>query len=316
MIEKKLLERIEEKEKRLRRLRPLDRQQLMLLKREMEIEYAYNSASIEGNSLSLDETRLVLEEGITIKGKPLREHFDVINQKEAMDKLEEWVKNGRMRIREEDILELHRITMKGISNEWAGRYKTVQNRVLGSSVRRTPPYLVKEEMEKLVEFINKNPERLHPVEMAAVSHQMLARIHPFLDGNGRTARLLSNLILMGHGYPPNTILNKERKKYFETIEKAHLGNPAPFVNFFARSLERMLDLYLNALVPTTKDNELVPLSTLARETPYSQEYLSLLARKGRLSAVKIDGSWNSSREKLRKYLESVGKKMKVDEVKE
>ena len=95
MIEKKLLERIEEKEKRLRRLRPLDRQQLMLLKREMEIEYAYNSASIEGNSLSLDETRLVLEEGITIKGKPLREHFDVINQKEAMDKLEEWVKKGK-----------------------------------------------------------------------------------------------------------------------------------------------------------------------------------------------------------------------------
>jgi len=311
MIEKRLLERIEEKKRSLQKLRPLDSHQLMLLKREMEIEYAYNTASIEGNSLTLDETRLVLEEGITIKGKPLREHFDVINQKEAMDKLEEWVKEKKD-IREEDILELHRITMKGISNHWAGRYKTVQNRVLGSSVRRTPPYLVKEEMERLVEFINKNLERLHPVELAAVAHQMLAKIHPFLDGNGRTARLLSNLILMRYGYPPNTILNKERKKYFETIEKAHLGNRAPFVNFFARSLERMLDLYLNALVPTTKNNELIPLSVLAKETPFSQEYLSLLARKGRLSAVKIGGIWNSSREKVRKYLKSV-KKIQVDE---
>ncbi len=312
MIEKKLLERIEQKKRRLQKLRPLDRHQLMLLKREMEIEYVYNSASIEGNSLTLEETRLVLEEGITIKGKPLREHFDVINQKEAMDRLEEWVK-GKKDIREDDILELHSITMKGISNHWAGRYKTFQNRVLGSSVRRTPPYLVKEEMENFVIFINRNPGNLHPIELAAVAHQMLAKIHPFLDGNGRTARLLSNLILMRHGYPPNIILNKERKKYFETIEKAHLGNREPFVNFFARSLERMLDLYLSALVPTTKGNELVPLSILAKQTPYSQEYLSLLARKGRLSAVKIGGAWNSSRERIREYLESVGKKIQVDE---
>lgn len=308
MINEKLLKRIGEKKKQLQKIRPLDKHQLMLLKREMEIEYIYNSTTIEGNSLTLDETRLVLEEGITIKGKPLREHFDVINQKEAMEKLERWVKERREKIEENDILELHRITLKGISNMWAGKYKTVQNRVLGSSVKRTPPYMVKEEMKGLVHFINKNPEKLHIIELAAAAHQILAKIHPFLDGNGRCARLLSNMILMKNGYPPNTILNKERKKYFETIEKAHLGNRIPFVNFFSRSLERMLDLYLNALVPTTKDNELLPLSTLSKETPYSQEYLSLLVRKGRLSAVKIDGVWNSSREKIRKYLDSINKK--------
>jgi len=308
MTDKEILKRIEEKKKRLQELRPLDKHQLMLLKKEMEIEYIYNSTTIEGNSLTLNETRLVLEEGITIKGKPLREHFDVINQKEAMEKLEKWVKERRAIIKEDDILELHRITLKGISNMWAGKYKTVQNRVLGSSVKRTPPYMVREEMEGLVHFINKNPEKLHIIELAAVAHQILAKIHPFLDGNGRCARLLSNMILMKNGYPPNTILNKERKKYFETIEKAHLGNKIPFVNFFAKSLERMLDLYLNALVPTTKNNELLPLSTLAKETPYSQEYLSLLVRKGRLSAVKVDGVWNSSREKIREYLDSINKK--------
>lgn len=308
MIDEKLLKRIEEKKKRLQKLRPLDKHQLMLLKRETEIEYIYNSTTIEGNSLTLNETRLVIEEGITIKGKPLREHFDVINQKEAMEKLERWVKEKRVTIKEDDILELHRITLKGISDMWAGKYKTVQNRVLGSSVKRTPPYMVKEKMGELVHFISKNPEKLHIIELAAIAHQILAKIHPFLDGNGRCARLLSNMILMKNGYPPNTILNKERKKYFEAIEKAHLGNKSPFVIFFAKSLERMLDIYLNALVPTTKDNELLPLSTLAKETPYSQEYLSLLVRKGRLSGVKIDGVWNTSREKIRKYLDSINKK--------
>jgi len=305
IIEEMLMKRILEKKKKLEKLRPLNVYQLSLLKKQMWIEFIYNSTSIEGNSLTLDETRLVLEEGITIKGKPLQEHYDVTNQKEAMEKLDGWVKRGKHTVSEGDILELHWISLKGISNEWAGRYKTVENRVLGSAVKRTPPYMVKEEMNKLVSFINDNPEDLNPVEMAAVSHQIIARIHPFLDGNGRCARLLSNMILMMNGYPPNTIINKERKKYFETIEKAHKGNRGPFVNFFARSLERMLDLYLNALVPTDKNNELVPLSMLCKETPYSQEYLSLLARKGRFSAVKVNGVWHSSREKLKEYLNSL-----------
>ncbi len=308
MIDKEMMRRIEEKMGNLNRLRPLDKHQLMLLEREMEIEYVYNSTSIEGNSLTLDETRMVLEEGMTIKGKPLGEHFDVINQKEAMEKLEKWVDESRKTIDEEDIIELHRMTMKGISNEWAGKYKTMPNRVLGSRVKRTPPYTVKEEMEKMVEFINKNPENVHPVEIAATAHQILAKIHPFLDGNGRCSRLLSNLILMKNGYPPNIILNKERKKYFETLEKAHLGNMKVFVDFFARGVERMLDLYLNALTPSTRENELVSLAELSKETPYSQEYLSLLARRNRLSAVKVDGVWHSSREKMKKYLEFIKKK--------
>jgi Fic family protein len=308
MTEKNLLKSVEEKKKKLDRLRPLDSHQLALLRKEIEIEFVYNSTSIEGNSLTLDETRLVLEEGITIKGKPVREHFDVINQKEAMETLESWVREKRKDIEEKDILQLHAITLRGISKEWAGRYKTAPNRVLGSKVKRTPPYMVKEEMGKFVAFINKNPEKLHPVELAAVAHQMLAKIHPFLDGNGRCARLLSNLILMRNGYPPNTILNRERKKYFDTLESAHLGNNGPFVSFFARGVERMLDIYLNALVPATRENELIPLSELAKETPYSQEYLSLLARRGRLSAVKLDGIWHSSRERLKAYEE--GRKRK------
>ncbi len=304
MMENELLERIEKKKKRLDSMRPLDAYQLGILKKRLEIEYVYNSTSIEGNSLTLDETRLVLEEGMTIRGKPLREHLDVVNQREAMEMLEDWIKNGKKKVSEEDILKLHSITLKGISDEWKGRYKTVENRVLGSRVKRTPPYLVRKEMKGLVVMINSNPKNLHPVELSAIAHQVIAKIHPFLDGNGRCARLLSNLLLMRDGYPPNTILNKERKKYFETIEKAHLGKPEGFVNFFARSVERMLDLYLNAFTPTTRGNEMLRLSDIAKETPHSQEYLSLLARRGRMSAIKIDGVWYSSRENIAGYKKS------------
>ncbi|MBL7206736.1 MAG: Fic family protein [Candidatus Aenigmarchaeota archaeon] len=306
MIEKNLLERIEEKKRKLSAIRPLDKHQVMLLKREMEIEYVYNSTNIEGNSLTLDETRLVIEEGMTIKGKPLREHFDVINQKDAMDRIEILAKKKMMK--EADILELHRITMKGISNYWAGKYKTSPNRVLGSKVKRTSPYKVREEMNVLIKMINRNPEKLNIIELAAIAHQIFVKIHPFIDGNGRTARLLSNLILIKNNYPPNTILNKERKKYFDNLERAHLGNKKPFVDFFARGVERMLDLYLNALLPSTRENELLSLSELSKETLYSQEYLSLLARRNKLSTVKIDGIWYSSRERIKKYMDSLRKK--------
>lgn len=304
MIEETLWERIEKKRKRLTSLRPLDKHQLELIKKQLEIEYVYNSTSIEGNTLSLNETRLILEEGITIKGKSLREHLDVTNQMEAMKFIEILVKKRNKVVKVDDVLELHQITLKGISNQWAGKYKTSQNRILGSRLKTTPPYQVPEEMRHLVKAINRNPYKYNAIELAAYVHHELVRIHPFLDGNGRAARLLANLILLRKGYPPNIILNKDRKKYFDSLEKAHFGDLKVFMNFFARGVERSLSLYLNALLPTTKSTVLVPLAELAKETRYSQEYLSLLARKGRLPSVKIDGIWNSTRKDLEEYVKS------------
>jgi len=299
IIDKELYERILEKKKQLALLRPLDKEQLKLIKEQIEVEYAYNSTAIEGNTLSLNETRLILEEGMTISGKSLREHLDVINQKEAISWIESFIKN-KDRIKEADIIEMHRLTLKSISNNWAGKYKTSQNRIVGSKLKTTPPYKVHSEMDALAHKINNNKE-FNAIELAAYAHHELVKIHPFIDGNGRTARLLMNLILMQEGYPLVVIIKKERKKYFDSLERAHFGNFKDFFNFVARAVERSLNLYLNALTPTTKETELIPLRELAKETKYSQEYLSLRARQNKLNATKINGVWHATRKDMKDY---------------
>jgi len=306
MISQKLYRRILERKKALDSFRPLNKLQLQRIKEEFLVEYVHNSTAIEGNTLTLNETRLVLKEAITIGGKSLREHLDVTNQKEAIGCIESFVKK-RKKVKEADILILHRITLKGISDYWAGRYKTSQNRILGSKLKTTSPYKVNSEVGNLIYFINNNPKKYSPIELAAYTHHELVKIHPFVDGNGRAARLLCNLILMSKGYPPITIRVKERNKYFGCLEKAHFGNLRPFANFIALRVEESLMIYLNAFVKTTKKNELLPLSILSKEMPYSQEYLSLLARKGILPATKINGIWHSSREEIERYTESVRK---------
>lgn len=304
LISEKLYKRILERKKILDSYRPLDKLQLHKLKEEFLVEYVYNSTSIEGNTLTLNETKLVLQEGITIGGKSLREHLDVTNQKEAINYIETFIK-GKKEIKEADIITLHRITLKGISDYWAGRYKTSQNRIVGSKHKTTPPYKVSSEMNSLIYVINKNPRKYNPIELAAAVHHELARIHPFVDGNGRTARLFCNLILINKGYAPIIIRTKERKKYFDSLEKAHFGNLKLFINFIGLRVEESLMRYVSALAKTTKENELLPLSVLAKETTYSQEYLSLLARRGILPATKIDDVWHSSREEIKKYMQRI-----------
>ncbi|MEA3378156.1 MAG: Fic family protein [Nanoarchaeota archaeon] len=302
MVRKELYERILEKKRQLNKLRPLNKLQLNKIKENFLIRYVYDSTSIEGNTLTLNETKLVLQEGITIGGKSLREHLDVVNQKEAIEWIEEFAKKKR-KIHEADILFLQRITLKGISNYWAGRYKTSQNRIVGSKLKTTPPYKVNNEMGNLIYQINNNPQKFNSIELAAYAHHELVRIHPFVDGNGRVARLLCNLILIKHNFPPIVIRVNDRKKYFDTLEKAHFGKLELFANFIALRVEESLMVYLNAFTKTTKNNELLPLGEISKETPYSQEYLSLLARKGKLPATKIEGVWHSTREEIKKYIE-------------
>lgn len=306
MLSQRLYERIREKKKALDSLRPLDKLQLQRVREEFLMEYVYNSTSIEGNTLTLNETRLVLKEGITIGGKTLREHLDITNQEEAIDWIEGFLKRKK-EVKEADILTLHRITLKGISNYWAGRYKTSQNWIAGSRLKPTPPYKVRSEMGNLVHSLKDNPEKYNPIELASFAHHELARIHPFVDGNGRVARLLCNLILMRKGYLPITILARDKKKYFDCLEKAHFGNLKVFAEFIALRVEESLIHYLTALTRTKKKNELLPLSVLAEETPHSQEYLSLLARRGMLAATKINGVWHSTREEIRRYKQRIKK---------
>lgn len=292
----KILQRLEEKRDLLDKKRPLPKEVLLKLREQMLIEETYNSNAIEGNTLTLKETRLVLETGITIAGKSLREHFEVTNHRDAIIFLEGLVKNKK--IKENDILAIHSIISKEIEKEFAGRYRRGQVRILGT--RYLPPnYLrVPQLMEGLIRWINGNPEKIHLIELAALAHYKLAAIHPFYDGNGRTARLLMNLILMQHGWPSAIVPFNERKRYFNSLEKADQNNYLPFVNLMAQFIECSLDLYLAAIGKLGKE---LPLTELAKYTSYSADYLSLLARRGELAATKRGKVWFSTKEAVQEY---------------
>lgn len=296
IIDGKLLEKINKKKKDLDSMRPLSKAALEMLRKQFEIELTYNSNAIEGNTLTLRETRLVLEHGITIKGKSLKEHFEAINHKEAIVYIEDYI--GR-EISEELVKKLHEIVLSKINDEESGRYRKVNVRILGAV--KTPPGFEKVHalMKSFVEYAKDNPEKLSPVEFAAILHYKLVSIHPFVDGNGRVSRLLMNMQLMKNGYPITIVLRNDRKKYYDCLKEADMGNIKPFVDFIGYCVNRSLDIYLSAF---TKGVEYISLAEAAKGTPHSQEYLSLLARKGKLEAIKLGRNWVTTRKAIENYV--------------
>ena len=294
-------DRILEKKRRLDAHRPLTSSTVRKVEREMEVEYIFNSNAIEGNTIKLRETQLILERGLTIQGKSLREHLEVRNHPRAIKYLE---KKTRRALKQQDILILHQIIMKGIDDE-AGSFRSAEVRIAGADFIPPPAYEVSHLIARLVDWCNRNPDEFRPIELAAILHHRFVSIHPFHDGNGRVARLLMNLELTRSGYPIAVILNVDRKKYYDTLKKADNGDPTSFVNFVASTVERSLDLYLRALEPTGKQDKLLSLREAAKMTPYTQEYLSLLARKRRIAAVKVGRTWMLTQRELRRYLKEV-----------
>jgi len=159
-----------------------------------------------------------------------------------------------------------------------------------------------EEIKELLEWLRRNPEELRPVEVAAVFHHRFVSVHPFDDGNGRVARLLMNLLLIKQGYPFTVVRNYDRRRYYDTLRNADGGDLAPFVNFIGRCVEESLDLYLSAVEATDEKKQFLSLAEAAKLTPYSAEYLSLLARKGLIAAVKIGKDWHVTSEALNEYM--------------
>lgn len=306
-LKSKIFQRLETKKAILDKSRPLPKSVLLKLREQMIIELTYNSNAIEGNTLTLKETRLVLEEGITITGKSLREHFEANNHRDAMLLLENLIK--KRKIGERDILAIHGIILKNIEKEFSGRYRHGQVRILGS--KHLPPNYLKvpQLMEELIPWINKNPEKLGVVEFSALAHYRLVKIHPFYDGNGRTARLLMNLILMKAGYPWVIVPVNDRKRYFDALEKADEGDYVPFVNLMGQFIEHSLDLYLSA-IGKAEEKEL-PLSRLAPKTSYGANYLSLLARRGELEATKRGKVWFSTLAAVKNYQKNRERKRKT-----
>ena len=271
----------------LRSHRPLPEDVTRRLEQQLRLYHTYHSNAIEGNTLTLKETRLVLEQGVTIGGKSLREHLEATDNARAFDWI--WAK-ARSRPRMDHILlqELHAIVARG-TLESAGRYRTHQVWIGGSSHVPPPPGQIVSLLDQVFEEL---PRIREPPLRSVYLHHRLAFIHPFQDGNGRAARLAANLLLLGAGYPPVVLRVQDRRRYYACLEQADRGRYGPFAAFVVRALDESLVLFLAATDPR---RALMPLRQLARGSPYSQEYLSLRARQGVLEAVKIDDVWHSSR---------------------
>ncbi|WP_440948298.1 Fic family protein [Methanosarcina sp. T3] len=301
LIQEELLVRINEKMKQLNSMRPIPADTLGRLHEEMRLVHTYHSNAIEGNTLTLQETKLILEEGLTIGGKSLREHLEVSNNAKAFDRMEELAKKKRS-IDHIVIQEIHEIVTRSILED-AGRYRTRNVRITGAVKSPLDWSKIVKLMDELIEKVAES--KAHPIETASFLHHRFVEIHPFSDGNGRVARLLTNLYLIARDYPPVVLKKEDRKKYYRSLRAADSGNLGPFANFIAKAVDENLTLYLS--ISGGKD-ELMPLKELATETPYSQEYLSLRARQGLLDAVKIGKTWHSSKRAIEQYLSEHGNK--------
>jgi len=242
-IPNNFFENLDAKKRILDSKRPLPKATLKSLEENFKLEWTYNSNAIEGNTLTLKETKVVLE-GITIGGKTMREHLEAINHNEAITFLEELI-NDTNELTEIDIKNIHAIVLKGIDSENAGRYRTENVIISGASHIPPESIIVPELMEKLIYRYDDWKEKYHPIVVSSLLHAEFVKIHPFIDGNGRTARLLMNFEAMKNGYPPIIIKREQRHNYYDALDKGALtGDYTDFVKLVAKQAEEMLDLYL------------------------------------------------------------------------
>ena len=225
--------------------RPLPKNTLKSLEEKNILDWTYNSNAIEGNTLTLRETKVVLE-GITIGGKSVKEHLEVINHKEAILFLEDLVKNG-LGISEWNIKNIHTLILKEIDNTNAGKYRLENVTISGASQVPTDYVKVPEEMEKLMSRYE-DWYNYHPLIKAALLHGEFVFIHPFIDGNGRTARLLMNFEAMKNGYLPIILRADIRSKYYDALDKAMVEHDyTDFVKLIVEEENKILDQYLEII---------------------------------------------------------------------
>ena len=215
----------------------------------LELEYTFESNRIEGNTLTLRETDLVINEGLTISGKSMREHLEAINHVEAVAYIKQLIERN-FSFNERELLSVHNLILRGIIPEDAGRYRKVQVMIKGSSHMPPQPFLVPKQMEDYFLWMEENKNKLHPVILAAEMHERLVTIHPFIDGNGRTSRLIMNLILLQNGYVIANIKGdyETRMKYYQSLETAQTsGNKEDFILLIAQIEKECMQRYLDII---------------------------------------------------------------------
>lgn len=264
----------------------------------LRVELTYSSNAIEGNTLTRLETAEILEKGVsaTVGRKPLKDQLEALNHAKAYDYIGELAtqKNSHRQITEDNIIAIHRLVLDGIDDEWAGRYRESQVFVKGTDVTFPAASQVPYYMAEFIDWL-KAEKHMHPVQLAAEAHFRLVSIHPFVDGNGRTARLLMNLILLIHGYPVAVIRNEERTDYLEAINRGQTQKQlSAFYQLVADAAERSLDAYLAAargkpalkrlgIKPRPRAGALLQIGGLAEKTGESIHTLRFWTKLGLLN---------------------------------
>jgi Fic family protein len=308
-LSERTINNLKEKLKELNKFRPISPSILKKIIEQFEIEMTYNSNAIEGNSLTMKETFWVIQEGLTIKDKPLKDHLEARNHKEALDFLYELIdKDAQNTISEYLIRQLHQLVVQDSQKEIAGKYREGEVYISGAKHRPPAGIDVPHHMHNLIKWLHKNEKKLHPIELAAILHHKFVHIHPFWDGNGRVGRLLMNIVVLQATYPLAIILRNDRKRYYRVLALADEENYKPLCEMVAQAVLRSLSIYLKILRPQKErksSEQYVSLKELSKKSTFSEAYLRKLANLGKLEAFKEGRNWLSSEKALWSYKDSI-----------
>lgn len=244
-VKSDILDEIERKKERLSSLRPLTTGELERLREEFMVDFTYNSNAIEGNTLTLQETAMVLE-GMTIDRKPLKDHLEAVGHRDAFLYVQE-IAQQELPISESVIKNIHSLVLMNRPED-KGQYRRIPVRIMGAYAEPVQPHLIEPKMNELLFADEKRKSTMNPIERIARFHLEFEGIHPFIDGNGRTGRLILNLDLIRNGYPPINVKFTDRKRYYDAFDAFYRDrNAGPMVRMIAEYVNERLDKYLTAL---------------------------------------------------------------------
>lgn len=266
----------------------------------LDTELAYTSNHIEGNTLTRQETALVISEGLTKGEKPLKDYLEAKNHAEAFKYIFNELSKKKT-VSQDDILKIHSIVLRGINDAFAGRYRNVPVRIKGSRVILPNPLKVSYLMSEFEKYLQAEKD---VIQRAIMGHFKFVSIHPFVDGNGRVGRLLMNLILMQNGLWPIIIRPRDRKKYIGSIEKGQLTqDTTAYEEFMYKALERSLDTYADMFYPKTEQTKLLKIGQFAKAVGVPISTVRYWLRVGKLTPVaKSNGDFMLfSQEQVKKF---------------
>jgi Fic family protein len=291
-----------------------------------KVELTYSSNAIEGNTLSRIETAEVIERGVTavISGKPVKDILEARNHANALDFIKELAekRKGHQFITEEDIKAVHKFILEGIDDKWAGVYRQTDVFIRGANTEFPRPNAVPYAMQEFINWLQGIQDE-HPVRIASDAHFKLVSIHPFIDGNGRTSRLLMNLILLMHGYPMAVIRNEDRTAYLATFNEAReKNNMKPFYTIVEEAVERSLTAYINAgqgksimsdLSPALAGGKLLKIGELAKATKETIHTLRFWTKEGLLQVKEYtDGGYQLYEPKMIEQAKEIRRLQEVE----